>query len=239
MANSIVDFLMAQPPTADKPLLGVMMLVVEDSRYACEALRLLGQRSGARIRRAESLASAGRHLAAYRPRIVLIDLGLPDGSGLTLVKTLSEAEPRINAIVAISGDDSLADQAIEAGADLFLAKPIASLAAFQTAMLGLLDDRHRPSHPVQPAIDGISPDPIALRDDLGLIADLLRSDPDARTRAYAASFLFGLGKCADDPDLIAAGHAVSDLDGPAQAVRAEATRLAGVVESCMPALLPV
>lgn len=239
MANSIVDFLMAQPPTADKPLLGVMMLVVEDSRYACEALRLLGQRSGARIRRAESLASAGRHLAAYRPRIVLIDLGLPDGSGLTLVKTLAEAEPRINAIVAISGDDSLADQAIEAGADLFLAKPIASLAAFQTAMLGLLDDRHRPSRPAQPAIDGISPDPIALRDDLGLIADLLRSDPDARTLAYVASFLFGLGKCADDPDLIAAGHAVADLGGPAQVVRAEAIRLAGVVESRMPALLHV
>jgi len=54
-------------PTATRPLLGLTILVVEDSRFACDAMRLLCLRSGARIRRADCLRSARRHLQVYRP----------------------------------------------------------------------------------------------------------------------------------------------------------------------------
>ena len=37
-------------PTALRPMLGLTVLVIEDSRYACDAMRLLCLRSGARIR---------------------------------------------------------------------------------------------------------------------------------------------------------------------------------------------
>jgi PleD family two-component response regulator len=94
MPESLEDFLMTRPPTAERPLLGQTVLVVEDSRFACEALRMICQRSGARIRRADSLKSAARHLRTYRPGIILIDVGLPDGSGLDLVRDLSANEAR-------------------------------------------------------------------------------------------------------------------------------------------------
>jgi CheY-like chemotaxis protein len=124
----VLDFYtLSRAPTPDRPLLGNTVLIVEDSRFASEALRLMSVRSGARIRRADSLASARRHLRVYRPTAVIIDLGLPDGSGLDLIADLAAQLPRIDVILATSGDEALAEAAHAAGADGFLAKPLTRL----------------------------------------------------------------------------------------------------------------
>lgn len=201
MPESLQDLIMVRPPTADRPLLGTIVLIVEDSRHACEGFRLICQRSGARIRRAESLASAERHLRAYRPRIAIVDLGLPDGSGLDLIESLDRSEPRIDGIIAVSGDEDLRDAALAAGADTFLAKPVTSISRFQDVVLALLPEESRPTHVARPMVDSVTPDPIALRDDLCLLIDLLRTEPSPETLQYAARFLASLGKDAGAPDL--------------------------------------
>lgn len=81
-------------PTVNRSLLGLTVLVIEDNRLACEAMRLLCLRSGARIRRADYLKSVRRHLQVYRPSIAIIDLGLPDGSRLDLIVDLVAISPR-------------------------------------------------------------------------------------------------------------------------------------------------
>jgi DNA-binding response OmpR family regulator len=201
MPETLEDLIMIQPPTAERPLLGTMILLVEDSRHACEALRLICHRSGARIRRAESLASAARHLRSYRPRVAVIDLGLPDGSGLDLIATLAKAEPAIDGIIATSGDDTLADAAKQAGAHVFLPKPLTSIRAFQSAVLALLPKDQRPAKVAQPKQDRVEPDPVALRDDLALVSELLHQAPDAKTLDYLSNFLTSLGKDACDSGL--------------------------------------
>ena len=57
------------------PLRGITILAVEDSRFASEALRLMCNRLGARLRRAETLSAAHSHLRLYRPDLVIVDLG--------------------------------------------------------------------------------------------------------------------------------------------------------------------
>ena len=139
-------------PTSNRPLLGMTVLVVEDSRFTCEALRLMCLRSGARIRRADCLRSARRHLRVYRPSIAIVDLGLPDGSGADLISDLDKANPRVGVILATSGDDSLEETALAAGADGFLPKPLSSVGEFQQIILDRLPAERRPSGPrVQPA----------------------------------------------------------------------------------------
>lgn len=238
MPESLEELVMLQPPTAERPLLGTIVLVVEDSRHACEAMRLICQRSGARIRRAESLASAKRHLRTYRPRIAVVDLGLPDGSGLELIETLAEADPRIDGIIATSGDETLQQAALGAGADIFLPKPLASVSQFQAAALSLLPGDTRPRAVSRPGVDSVQPDPIALRDDLALASELLRTDPDRRTLEYVAGFLTGLAKSAGEARLANLGDAASALSR-GQGPHANARSLALAIDEHVAALDPV
>lgn len=208
MADDLGDFLAAREPTPDRPLLGLAVLVVEDSRFACEAMRLLCLRSGARIRRADCLRAAHRHLAAYRPAVVVVDLGLPDGSGLDLIAEIAGQRPRVPALLATSGDAGAADRSRAAGADGFLAKPIESLSAFRHAILAALPAGGCPAPPgrAPSGEDRVRPDPIALRDDLSLAADLLGDRPEGATLDYLARFLAGVALAAHDAPLRAAAE---------------------------------
>ena len=202
MPDDLDDFLLFRAPTAERPLLGLTVLVVEDSLYASEAMRLLCLRSGARIRRADSLRAAYRHLATYRPMVVIVDLSLPDGSGLSLIRELSTVSPRIPVILAISGDTSATAQAQRAGANGFLAKPVQSLAAFQTEILRHLPRSRQPNRLRVLGNETVTPDPIALRDDLIHVADLLEvATRDEASLAYASNFLWGLARAAQDEEL--------------------------------------
>ena len=224
MPEPVTDLVWNRRPTAERPLLGQTVLVVEDSRFACEAIRLLCLRSGARIRRADSLAAAARHLAVYRPSVVLIDLGLPDGSGLTLLGDLAHRHPRVPVLLAISGDDTQRDAAMDAGADDFLPKPLASLGAFQAAVLAHLPPAERPQGP-RPAPDAaVRPDAIALRDDLAHVCALLRDGPDDQALAYAAQFLDSLARTSGDRTLADAAEALESGTGTPADIAADLGR---------------
>jgi DNA-binding response OmpR family regulator len=53
---------------------------------------------------------------------VILDIGLPDGSGLTFMRDLAKARPAVPTLV-LSGHDGIQDQARAAGAAAFVAKP--------------------------------------------------------------------------------------------------------------------
>ncbi|NGM45234.1 response regulator [Rhodobacter sp. SGA-6-6] len=179
------------------PLQGVTLLAVEDSRLACDALRLFCQRSGARLRRAATLEEADAHLRVYRPDAVLVDLGLPDGRGEGLIRTLA-AGPGRPGLLAMSGDPDGRAAALAAGADAFLEKPLPGLAVFQRTILPLLPGRPAVGLPE----DGtVSADPAALHDDLARAAQAVQAGPEAEERRYLAGFLTGLARQTRDAAL--------------------------------------
>ncbi|MBJ6370915.1 response regulator [Sedimentitalea arenosa] len=216
--------------TANRPLLGLTILVVEDSRYACEAMRLLCLRSGARIRRADCLKSARRHLQVYRPSVVIADLGLPDGSGLDLIRELAEASPKVPVILGTSGDDTGEEAAIAAGADGFLPKPITSLALFQNAVLSRLPADQRPLGPRVVQDDSVCPDLMAYQDDMAHVADVLKDRAEeGKTLDYVAQFVGGVARSAQDTALEQAAASLAAARKSGAPVAGDTARIAGLV----------
>ncbi len=217
-----------QRPTAQRPLLGMTVLAVEDSRYASEALRLMCLRSGARIRRADCLRAARRHLQVYRPSVVIVDLGLPDGSGLDLIAELDRARPRVGALIATSGEADSRDRAIAAGGDTFLDKPLGALGAFQHAVLATLPSDRRPAQPAPVSDETVEPDRLAYSDDMHQVKTLLEDQADTTGFEYAAQFLASVAAAAEDTPLQDAAQALRQ-PGSAGPVPRDIARLRALI----------
>lgn len=225
------DLILSRPPTALRPLLGLTVLIVEDSRFVCEAVRLLCLRSGARIRRADNLEHARRHLSVYRPSVLIADIGLPDGSGMELISTLSETRPRIDVILGTSGDPDQEQAIMAAGADGFLAKPIASIAAFQSAILAHLPADRQPPGPRLLSTETVAPDRVAYYDDLSHVAQVLTGQEEKATVDYVTQFLSGVTLSADDADLNRAAAALAEKCTNNEPLRPGIAQLAAMVQS--------
>jgi DNA-binding response OmpR family regulator len=198
------------------PLQGLTILAVEDSRYACEALRLMCRRAGARLRRAETLRAARAHLRCYRPDVVIVDLGLPDGRGEALIRDLVLSSARPSLILGTSGNPNGRASALASGADGFLDKPLESLARFCASILS-----HLPGFAgTLPGNDPITPDPLALHDDLAKAARALSVAQDATSRRYVTGFIAGLARHAHDDDLAAAAETAGQSDTGLSTLRA-------------------
>lgn len=203
------------------------ILLVEDSRQAAEAVRMMTRRLGLRLRRAEDLDTARRHLKVYRPDLALVDLGLPDGSGLELIAELVGGATGRCRIVAVSADPAARAEALAAGAHAFLEKPLRLPADLASLFGAPLSDKPKGSGPAddnaQMQANGrnAGEDPLALRDDLQRARRLLVSD-DPADRDYAVSFLKGLGRSTGDVALADAAAANGGGSG-------SGTRMAGLV----------
>ncbi|MEI6098788.1 MAG: response regulator [Alphaproteobacteria bacterium] len=222
---------------AASPLRGITILAVEDSRFASEALRLMCRRLGVRLRRAETIQAARSHLALYRPDLIIVDLGLPDGRGETLIREMVAKGPAAPIILGTSGDADGRTSALAAGARGFLDKPLESFSAFHNLLLRHLPDEVPPIPKAQttgnPSTlspnavipyalaqcmltpDILTPDHLALRDDFARAAALIETSilqgTEAETQVYLSAFLTGVARHADDVALAEAAERAGQL----------------------------
>ena len=117
-------------------------LVVEDVVATAAWLQNLLEEAfdGVEVQIAATLAAARRTLVDRTPDLALVDLGLPDGSGVDLIRELSRSAPDCRCIVTtIYADDQHLFPALHAGAQGYLLKDHAKervLASLQGILAG-------------------------------------------------------------------------------------------------------
>jgi two-component system KDP operon response regulator KdpE len=107
------------------------ILLVEDNELNRSLVRAILNRTkhpalqSAALVESPDLAQARTALTDSEFDVVLLDVHLPDGSGLTLAREIAELAPKKPAIVALTAAALPREQAaaMDAGCDTFLAKP--------------------------------------------------------------------------------------------------------------------
>ncbi len=100
------------------------LLLVEDDRMIGESLRSALRLEGYAVDWVRDAAAAQSTLASERFDLLLLDLGLPKGDGLDVLRALRERKDATPAIV-LTARDGLGDRVagLDAGADDYLVKP--------------------------------------------------------------------------------------------------------------------
>jgi two-component system, response regulator RegA len=100
------------------------LLLADDDRTFCQVLARAFEARGFAVETAHDGASAMRCIDEATPEYAVLDLHLPDMSGLKLVKRLKSADDNTN-IVLLTGYASIATaiEAIKLGATHYLTKP--------------------------------------------------------------------------------------------------------------------
>ncbi len=101
------------------------ILIVDDEAVFARAVSRLLARNGLSAVVCDNLGEARAYLSSHRPGIVLLDMRLPDGSGLDLLRELNPGESPLSVIVMTAfGDMENAVAAMKAGASDYLRKPV-------------------------------------------------------------------------------------------------------------------
>ena len=99
------------------------ILIVEDDRALSQGIRLALDQAGRQFTQCHTLREAEEALAARPPQLVILDLNLPDGNGLDLLRRLRASSPL--PVLILTANDLEVDQVLglELGADDYVAKP--------------------------------------------------------------------------------------------------------------------
>ena len=109
-------------PSGRTPV-GLRVLVVEDDRALRQLLQASLAAEGHSVQTAVSLSEAQALLEHAPPDLVVLDLGLPDGDGIDLIRAVRRRHALPILVVSARHQESEKVAVLDAGADDYLAKP--------------------------------------------------------------------------------------------------------------------
>jgi two-component system KDP operon response regulator KdpE len=99
------------------------VLVVEDEPGIRQILRVLLEAEQYRVVEAETAARAELEARAHKPDLLIVDLGLPDGSGLDVIRSVRNWSPVPIVVLSARTMEEQKVAALDAGADDYVTKP--------------------------------------------------------------------------------------------------------------------
>ena len=100
------------------------VLVIEDEADLLEALVTYLNMEGFAADGVSSLVAASHWMSTHEFDVLILDLGLPDGDGLNWLRTHAHTQGKGVIITTARGEGVQRIQGIQAGADVYLVKPI-------------------------------------------------------------------------------------------------------------------
>ncbi|GJM61789.1 MULTISPECIES: response regulator transcription factor [Persicobacter] len=100
------------------------LLIVEDNDLLAADMQDHLMENGYLIERAATVADAKEKIGVYSYEVIILDLGLPDGNGLDVIRVLKEKESKTG-ILIVTANDTVEDKVkgLELGADDYITKP--------------------------------------------------------------------------------------------------------------------
>ena len=120
------------------------VLIIDDELQIRRLLRVALEAAGYTVLEAENGQQGLSEVATHRPDVILLDLGLPDLDGLTVLKRLREWSETPVVILSVRADETGKVAALDAGAEDYVTKPFSTV-----ELLARLRAAQRKTRPIE------------------------------------------------------------------------------------------
>ncbi|HPP46913.1 MAG TPA: response regulator, partial [Accumulibacter sp.] len=128
------------------------VLIVEDEKQIRRFVRVAIEEEGCQVTEADTMAEGLLAAGARQPDLLILDLGLPDGNGIDLIRDLRAWSDMPVLILSARSQEQDKIDALDAGADDYLTKPF-SVGELRARVRALLRRRSRSPEAASPIIE--------------------------------------------------------------------------------------
>lgn len=128
------------------------VLVVEDEKQIRRFVRAAVEEEGCQVAEAETLARGLVEAGLGKPDLLILDLGLPDGNGIDLIRDLRGWSDMPVLILSARSQEEDKIEALDAGADDYLTKPF-GVGELRARVRALLRRKNRSGEEASPVVE--------------------------------------------------------------------------------------
>jgi len=128
------------------------VLLIQDEKQIRRFVRAAVEEEGCQVAEAETMAQGLIEAGTRKPDLLILDLGLPDGNGIDLIRDLRSWSDVPVLILSARSQETDKIDALDAGADDYLTKPF-SVGELRARVRALLRRRARSGEAASPLVE--------------------------------------------------------------------------------------